>query len=212
MPLNECVDRKRAILSEILSEPDRLEKLPKRQDGRERSLPQDVDRQVGARIRQRRIVLGIHQQQLAASIGVTNQQAHKYERGINRISAGRLFVIAQALGVDIRYFFEGLNGNRDFEPTPRGRALLELAQNFLSLPDLKLQAALSSLVRVLADHGGACRSGRQRRSASALSVYPPAPRPQRDQPAPEAAATADVQPTASAVVAELALTFDDNSN
>jgi DNA-binding XRE family transcriptional regulator len=51
---------------------------------------QDVDRHVGARVRERRIMLGLTQQQLADLIGVTYQQAHKYERGINRISAGRL--------------------------------------------------------------------------------------------------------------------------
>jgi DNA-binding XRE family transcriptional regulator len=51
---------------------------------------QDVDRHVGARVRERRIMLGLTQQQLADLIGVTYQQAHKYERGINRVSAGRL--------------------------------------------------------------------------------------------------------------------------
>jgi DNA-binding XRE family transcriptional regulator len=51
---------------------------------------QDIDRHVGARVRERRIMLGLTQQQLADLIGVTYQQAHKYERGINRVSAGRL--------------------------------------------------------------------------------------------------------------------------
>ena len=53
-----------------------------------------VDHHVGARIRERRTTLGLSQQQLARMIGVTYQQAHKYERGLNRISAGRLFEIA----------------------------------------------------------------------------------------------------------------------
>src|ERR1700720_2722993 len=60
---------------------------------------QDVDRHVGARVRERRIMLGLTQQQLADLIGVTYQQAHKYERGINRVSAGRLYEIAQVLSV-----------------------------------------------------------------------------------------------------------------
>jgi DNA-binding XRE family transcriptional regulator len=51
---------------------------------------QDIDHHVGARVRERRIMLGLTQQQLADLIGVTYQQAHKYERGINRVSAGRL--------------------------------------------------------------------------------------------------------------------------
>ena len=71
--------------------------------GRSRAL--DVDHYVSLRIRQRRIMLGLTQQQMAELIGVTYQQAHKYETGINRISAGRLYQIVQALGVEISYFF-----------------------------------------------------------------------------------------------------------
>jgi transcriptional regulator with XRE-family HTH domain len=52
-------------------------------------------------------MLGLTQQQLAEVIGVTYQQAHKYERGINRVSAGRLFEIARALSAPIMYFYEG---------------------------------------------------------------------------------------------------------
>ena len=70
---------------------------------------QDVDRHVGARMRERRVMLGLTQQQLAELIGVTYQQAHKYEKGINRIAAGRLSRIAQALGVEIGYFYEGMS-------------------------------------------------------------------------------------------------------
>src|SRR6185437_9697247 len=69
------------------------------------SRTQDIDRHVGARIRERRIMLGLTQQQLADLIGVTYQQAHKYERGINRVSAGRLFEIARVLSVPVSYFF-----------------------------------------------------------------------------------------------------------
>jgi DNA-binding XRE family transcriptional regulator len=74
---------------------------------RSTSRTQDIDRHVGARIRERRIMLGLTQQQLADLIGVTYQQAHKYERGINRVSAGRLFEVAQVLGVPVSYFFDG---------------------------------------------------------------------------------------------------------
>src|SRR5215218_765927 len=71
---------------------------------------QDIDRYVGARMRERRIMLGLTQQQLADLIGVTYQQAHKYEKGINRIAAGRLSSIARTLGVDVNWFFEGMEG------------------------------------------------------------------------------------------------------
>ena len=64
----------------------------------------DTDRHVGAQIRERRVTIGYSQQQIADLIGITYQQAHKYERGINRISAGRLYEIAQVLGVPVGYF------------------------------------------------------------------------------------------------------------
>src|SRR5262245_55520835 len=99
-----------------------------------RSRAQDVDRYVGARMRERRIMLGLTQQQMAELIGVTYQQAHKYEKGINRIAAGRLFTIAQALGVEVGYFFDGMDGERTFKPTPQQRMLLELARNFIGMP------------------------------------------------------------------------------
>jgi len=72
---------------------------------------QDIDHHVGARVRERRIMLGFTQQQLADLIGVTYQQAHKYERGINRISAGRLYEISRVLSVPVNYFFEGIDGD-----------------------------------------------------------------------------------------------------
>ena len=75
---------------------------------RSTSRTQDIDRHVGGRVRERRIMLGLTQQQLADLIGVTYQQAHKYERAINRVSAGRLFEIAQVLSVPVSYFFDGL--------------------------------------------------------------------------------------------------------
>ena len=67
-----------------------------------------IDDHVGRRIRDRRVMLGLTQQQLAEMIGVTYQQAHKYERGINRVSAGRLFEVAHALSAPITYFYEGI--------------------------------------------------------------------------------------------------------
>lgn len=116
-----------------------------------RSRAQDVDRYVGARMRERRIMLGLTQQQMAELIGVTYQQAHKYEKGINRIAAGRLFTIAQALGVDVSYFFEGMDGDRTFKPTPQQRMLLELARNFIAMPNRKHQEALCNLARALSN-------------------------------------------------------------
>lgn len=110
----------------------------------------DTDKFVGQRIRERRIMLGLSQQQMADMIGVTYQQAHKYERGINRISAGRLFEIAQVLGVPVGFFFEGLEEDRDDDMGPRQRMCLELARNFSQINNERHQEALSQLARALA--------------------------------------------------------------
>ena len=64
-----------------------------------------IDQQVAAQIRRRRIHMGITLQALSRQIGVAFQQAHKYERGLSRISAGRLYHVARALGVPIGFFF-----------------------------------------------------------------------------------------------------------
>ncbi len=120
-----------------------------------------VDHHVGARIRERRTMLGLSQQQLAKMIGVTYQQAHKYERGLNRISAGRLFEIAQVLDVPIAYFFEGLQGSGETQPaSPRQRMFLELARNFALIDNDKHQEALSQMARALAAQSQA--AGRDR--------------------------------------------------
>src|SRR5919106_4580230 len=115
-----------------------------------RARAEDVDRYVGARVRQRRVMLGLTQQQMADLIGVTYQQAHKYEKGINRVAAGRLYQMARVLGVDIGYFFEGLNGgDGTFQATPQQRMLLDLARNFISIKTRRHQEAVCSLARAL---------------------------------------------------------------
>ncbi len=110
----------------------------------------DIDRHVGARIRERRIMLGLTQQQLADLIGVTYQQAHKYERGINRVSAGRLFEIARVLSVPVSHFFENLEAVASPAHSPRERMCLELARNFSQISNERHQEALSQLARALA--------------------------------------------------------------
>ncbi len=111
---------------------------------------QDTDRHVGGRIRERRIMLGLTQQQLADLIGVTYQQAHKYERGINRVSAGRLWEIARVLTVPVSYFFDGIDAEVEHTTSPRERMCLELARNFAQISNERHQEALSQLARALA--------------------------------------------------------------
>jgi transcriptional regulator with XRE-family HTH domain len=111
-----------------------------------------VDEYVGSKIRERRVALGLTQQQLANMIGVTYQQAHKYERGINRISAGRLYSIAKALNVPISFFYEGLEATDKQEVTVRQRKCLEMARNFSLIDNESQQNALSQLARTLAQN------------------------------------------------------------
>jgi transcriptional regulator with XRE-family HTH domain len=69
----------------------------------------DIDLHVGKRLRRRRRLLGLTQQQLAESVGIRFQQIQKYECGANRVSASRLFELAEALDVPVQYFYEGLS-------------------------------------------------------------------------------------------------------
>jgi transcriptional regulator with XRE-family HTH domain len=109
-----------------------------------------IDDHVGRRIRERRVMLGLTQQQLAEMIGVTYQQAHKYERGINRVSAGRLFEVAHALSAPITYFYEGIEEEGPRQIMPRQRMLLKLARNFAEIRNEKHQEAVSQIARTLA--------------------------------------------------------------
>ena len=92
--------------------------------------------------------------QLADLIGVTYQQAHKYEKGINRVSAGRLFCIAQVFGVSVSFFYEGLETVGDTPANERQRMCLELARNFSLITNSRHQEALTQLARALASNSG----------------------------------------------------------
>src|SRR3954471_3174119 len=69
----------------------------------------DIDLHLGKRLRRRRRLLGLTQQQLAGSVGVRFQQIQKYECGANRISAARLWQLSEALEVPVGYFYDGLS-------------------------------------------------------------------------------------------------------
>jgi transcriptional regulator with XRE-family HTH domain len=102
-------------------------------------------------MRDRRIMLGLTQQQMAELVGVTYQQAHKYEKGVNRVAAGRLFTIAQTLGVEVGYFYDGLEREQENAgPMRQQRLLLEFARSFSGLPR-RDQEAVGELVRALAN-------------------------------------------------------------
>jgi transcriptional regulator with XRE-family HTH domain len=108
-----------------------------------------IDRHVGARIRQRRIVLGLTQQQFAELIGVTYQQVHKIEHGITRVSAGRLFEIAEVLNVPMGFFYEGIGEEKVPPVARRERMMREIARNFAAISDERHQEVVNMLARVL---------------------------------------------------------------
>ena len=117
----------------------------------DRGRAQDVDRHVGARMRECRIMLGLTQQQMAELMGVTYQQAHKYEKGLNRVAAGRLYRVAQGLGVEVGYFFEGLETESRFVPSPQQLMLLDLTRNYVNIPLRKHREAIVAVARALAE-------------------------------------------------------------
>ena len=114
-----------------------------------RSRAQIIDHHIAARVRERRTMLGLTSQQVAEVLGITYQQLYKYEKGVNRISAGRLHALARALGVDVGYFYEGLGSGEPARPTARQRQMLELARSFAVLPR-RQQEVLAEMARVLA--------------------------------------------------------------
>ena len=83
-------------------------------------------------------------------VGVTYQQTHKYEHGINRVSAGRLYEIAQALAVPLDYFFDGMEGGEAQQPSPRQRMCMEIVRNFSTISNESHQEALCEMARALA--------------------------------------------------------------
>ena len=93
--------------------------------------PRPVDMHVGQRLRLRRTLLGISQEQLGESVGLTFQQIQKYERGANRISASRLYEFCQILDVSITFFFDEMT--KDVEKTKGAfsKTLSDQAQSVL---------------------------------------------------------------------------------
>ncbi len=129
--------------------------------------PNPVDRHVGLRIRLRRKELGVSQEKLAESIGLTFQQVQKYERAANRVSASKLWEMARALKTSVSYFYEGLgdpaagraghnseagDGVHDFLLTAEG---MELATLFPRIRRTKVRRRLLDLVRTMAEEAEA---------------------------------------------------------
>jgi transcriptional regulator with XRE-family HTH domain len=118
-----------------------------------------VDVHVGKRVRHRRWLVGMTQQQLAEKVGIKFQQIQKYETGANRVSASRLWDISDALGVPVAFFFEGIEEAQS-ETKPMSEAVpadllgdkeaLDLIRSYYSIPENQ-RRRLFELARVLSD-------------------------------------------------------------
>ncbi|MEX0280564.1 MAG: helix-turn-helix domain-containing protein [Arenibacterium sp.] len=117
-----------------------------------------VDVHVGKRVRHRRWLIGMTQQQLAEQVGIKFQQIQKYETGANRISASRLWDIAEALDVQVAFFFEGLEDEGAREDDVQGvpadlmgdKEALDLVRSYYAIPENQ-RRRLFELARVLSD-------------------------------------------------------------
>ncbi|NJL08628.1 MAG: helix-turn-helix transcriptional regulator [Methylacidiphilales bacterium] len=126
--------------------------------------PNPVDKHVGARVRMRRMMVGMSQERLGDSLGITFQQVQKYEKGTNRVGASRLQQISKTLGVPVSFFFEGapdIDGSEigftesasppyvsEFLSTAEG---LSLTRAFTRIRDSRVRRRIVELVETLAD-------------------------------------------------------------
>jgi len=125
-----------------------------------------IDAHVGHRVRLRRMLIGMSQERLGDLLGLTFQQVQKYEKGVNRIGAGRLFEVASILGVPVSYFYEDVAGAargapgfaESEEPPPVMEFMstgegLQLSLAFMRVKDAKVRRKILDLVRSLAEEG-----------------------------------------------------------
>lgn len=112
-----------------------------------------IDRVIGEQIRERRIMMGLTQDQIADTLGISYQQIQKYETGSNRVSAGRLYEIATLLNTDVSWFFpsndsgQGLSSGDSASP----RHVIELVRRFSRIENHKIRSGIMALVRSIAD-------------------------------------------------------------
>lgn len=132
--------------------------------------PNPIDVHVGNRVRLQRMLIGISQEKLGERLGLTFQQVQKYEKGINRIGASRLFELSRVLGVPVQFFYEDAPATGSQQSAAPGfaerssdshvfeflssREGLELNRAFSRITDPKVRKSVLDLVRSLADEAG----------------------------------------------------------
>lgn len=143
---------------------ERLEDVEGEEKNARRANSMDVH--VGSRVRLRRMLLGMSQEKLGEKLGLTFQQVQKYEKGINRVGAGRLHELGRVLGVPVSFFFEEAPVAGHPEPMAgfgeqpsesyvvdflSSREGLELNKAFVRITDPKVRRAVVEMVRALAE-------------------------------------------------------------
>jgi transcriptional regulator with XRE-family HTH domain len=124
--------------------------------------PNFVDAHVGVRMRVRRQIIGMSQEKLGEMLGITFQQVQKYEKGSNRVSASRLYLMAKVLGVPVQYFFDGLpeSDKEGFSEDAQSSAVIDacaspegiqLNRIFSEVAAPQLRKLIVSVVKVLVD-------------------------------------------------------------
>ena len=125
-----------------------------------------IDAQVGNRVRLRRMLVGMSQEKLGEMLGLTFQQVQKYEKGVNRIGAGRLFEVANILGVPVSYFYEDVTDHHNEHSRLNEKASppvmqflasgegLQLALAFMRIKESRVRKRVIDLVKTLADGEG----------------------------------------------------------
>lgn len=135
-------------------------------DAKSSRRPNPIDAHVGGRVRLRRMWLGLSQEKLGEKLGLTFQQIQKYEKGVNRIGASRLYDLSRVLGVGVEYFFEEFEDDPSEvrAPSKNAQSDEESVSSFLSsregidlnravarIRDTRVRRSLIELARVLAD-------------------------------------------------------------
>lgn len=119
--------------------------------------PHPVDVHIGERIRMRRDLLGMKQDVAASALGVNYKQLQKYEKGTNRISASRLYLLSQIFEVPVSYFYDGL-GAEITSKTPADIMIrpetMELVRTYYRVEDAGIRRSLLELMRTLMEKPG----------------------------------------------------------
>jgi len=110
-----------------------------------------IDTHIGQKIYSLRLAMGMSRQELGDQIAVTHQQCQKYEKGTNRVSAGRLALIAKVLNKPIDYFYADINKDVESVITHHQRMCIELSRNFMKIKNSIYQDAVNTLVKTLAN-------------------------------------------------------------